>query len=161
MSKKLHKCERCDFQAKTLGGLKSHGRAKHGDSSKHTKFDLNISTPEQANELVGHLSVMVATSGWLMLKQIMNGNIAVLEEIILDGKDPDTGVKLSEDEIEGARKTRAIMKEMIEKPEQLIAQFKQQAGMEMPTYDPYAVDVRQFNADSRVGQPRARTLTTE
>lgn len=161
MSKKNYQCERCDFKAKTLSGLKSHGRSKHGDTSKHTKFDLNIETQEQANELVGHLSVMIATSGWLLLKQIMNGNIARLEDIILDAKDPETGEKMTEDELSEARKTRAIMKEMIEKPESLIKQFREQVGVEMPTYDPYAVDVRQFDANSMVGQPRASTLRTE
>jgi hypothetical protein len=163
MSKKTYNCTKCDFKAKSEAGLKTHGRFKHGEHSKSHKFDLNIETQEQANELVGHLSVMTATSGWLLLKQIMTGNIAVLEEMILDKKDAVTGEPLSDEDVDSARKTRGVMKEMVEMPEKLIKQFrKQQTGAEgVPTYDPYAVDVRQFNPSSRVGQPRASTLKTE
>lgn len=159
MGKKTHKCKKCDFVAKSASGLKTHGRSKHGETSLHKNFDLNIQNDAQANELVGHLSMLIATSGWMLLKQIMNGNIAALEEMIIDGVD-ENNKRLSEDNLNDARKTRAIMKEMIEKPEDLIKQFKQHAGTETPTYDPYAVDVRQFNPDSNVGQPRAGTLKT-
>jgi len=163
MSKKqTHTCEKCQFEAKTIGGLKSHQRAKHGmGSGRGVKFDLNIDSQAKADELVEHMNILISTSGWLLLKQIMLGNIAILEEAIIDCKDPETGAKLTEDELGDARKTRAVMKEMVEKPEKLIEQFKRQAASQLPTYDPYAVDVRQFSESSRYGQPRAGTLKTE
>jgi len=162
MSKKTHNCTKCDFKGKTAAGLKTHGRFKHGEHSKSQKFDLNIENREQANELVGHLSIMTATSGWLLLKQIMNGNISALEDAILDKKDAVSGEDLNNEEVEDARRTRSVMKQMTEMPEKLIKQFNQtQDGSEdVPTYDPYAVDVRQFNKTSRFGQPRASTLKT-
>lgn len=161
MSKEKHKCEKCGMEAKSAGGLKSHQRAKHGmGSGRGVKFDLNIDSQAKADELVEHMNILINTSGWLLLKQIMMGNIAVLEEAIIDRKDPETDMKLTDEELDEARKTRAVMKELIEKPEKLIEQFTRQASIQLPTYDPYAVDVRQLSR-SNVGQPRAHTLTDE
>ena len=162
MTKTTYNCKKCDFKGKTAAGLKTHGRFKHAEHSKSHKFDLNIENQAQANELVGHLSIMTATSGWLLLKQIMTGNISVLEDMILDKKDAISGEDLTDEEVEDARKTRSVMKEMTEMPDKLITQFNrhQSDGDDTPTYDPYAVDVRQFNPSSSVGQPRAGALKT-
>lgn len=162
MSKKTNKCENCEFQAKTAGGLKSHMRAKHNaGSGRSVKFDLNIVNQQQANELVAHMAQLIATSGWLLLKQIMEGNIAVLEEAIIERKDPVSGEILNDAQLDDTRKKRALMKEMINKPEQLMEQFKPKTGENAPTYDPYAIDVRQFKESSRFGAPKASTLKTE
>lgn len=161
MSKTTFKCEKCEFEAKNAGGLKSHLRAKHGASSgRSVKFDLNITNQTQANELVEHMYILIRTSGWLLLKQIMEGNVAVLEEAIIDRKDPISGATLTEAELDDARKKRALMKELIGKPEQLIEQFRKQSAAPTPTYDPYATDVAQFNPRSTVGDPMASTLKT-
>lgn len=121
-------------------------------------FDLDIKDARQAEELVAYMMQLQASAGWLLLKQIMVGNIAVLESMILDRVDPQTGKPLTEDELDKVRDKRGIMKEMIEKPQQLIEMFKKQTGQTVETYDPYAVDVRQFNKDSKVGNPVVRTL---
>lgn len=130
-------------------------------SGRSIKFDLNIVNQQQADELVMHMSQLISTSGWLLLKQIMEGNIAVLEEAIIERKDPVSGEILTDPQLDDARKKRALMKEMIGKPETLMEQFKRQTGTSAPTYDPYAVDVRQFSESSRFGAPKASTLKTE
>lgn len=158
MSKKKHNCTQCDFTAKSASGLKTHARMKHTQSKRHERFDLDIKSQEQSDELVAYMLEMTATSGWRLLKQIMENNISVLEAAIIDKTDPLSGEQLKEEEVEEARKKRNIMKELIEKPNQLIETFKRQAGIATPTYDPYATDVRQFNPHSNVGDPMARTL---
>lgn len=155
----MTQCTQCDFTAKTKGGLKTHTRAKHTPVvQRHQKFDLDIKNQKHADELVAHMLNMVNTAGWALLKQITEGNIELLELSIIEGVDSHTGEKMSEEEVDEARRRRAIMKEIIEKPQQLIDQFKRHADIEVPTYDPYAVDIRQFNANSNVGAPRASTL---
>jgi hypothetical protein len=158
MKQKKYNCANCEFAAKSSGGLKSHMR-KHTEAPKrHQRFDLNIVTQEQADELVAHMANMVCTSGWMLFKQIIDGNIAVLENAIIERKDPVSGEKLTDAELDEARQRRAIMKELIGKPEQLMEKFKRQPTMKTETYDPYAVDVRQFNPNSRVGDPMSHVL---
>ena len=159
MSKQKNNCTQCDFKAKTASGLKTHARSKHrGGTQRHQSFDLDIKTPEQADELVAHMVQLQASTGWVLLKQIMLGNISVLESAIIDKIDPQTGNALTEENLDIARNKRGIMKEMVEKPQALIDLFKRQTGVPVETYDPYAVDVRQFSKNSNVGDPVARTL---
>lgn len=127
-------------------------------TKRMTAFDLDIKNPAQAEELVAYMVQLQASAGWLLLRQIMQGNIAVLEAMIIDRIDMNTGNKLTEEQLDEARDKRAIMKEMIEKPQALIDMFKKQTGTPVETFDPYAVDVRQFNKNSNVGNPVARTL---
>lgn len=131
---------------------------KKAASKRVESFDLDIKDARQAEELVAYMMQLQACAGWLLLRQIMVGNIAVLEGMILDRVDPQTGKALTDAELDKVRDKRGIMKEMIEKPQQLIEMFKKQTGKTIETYDPYAVDVRQFNKNSEVGSPVARTL---
>lgn len=158
MKQKKYNCQKCDFVAKSSGGLTSHMRTHEPKEKRYQCFDLNITTQSQSDELVAHMLELTCTSGWLVLKQIVDGNIAVLESAIIERKDPRTGETLTDAELDEARKKRSIMKELIEKPQKLIEKFKRQAGIETPTYDPYAVDVRQFNPNSNVGDPMAHPL---
>lgn len=162
MSKANTQCQHCKFKAKTASGLATHHRSKHSDKPKrHKKFDLEITSTAQAYEFIAHLNTMMNTAGWHLLVQITEGNIAVLEEAILERKDPQTKQRLSDEELEDARRKREAMKGMIERPQRLIDMYKINSGANMPTYDPYAVDVRQFDKNSRVGQPSESTLKTE
>lgn len=152
------KCEKCEFTAKSTSGLKNHQRAKHGiGSGRSVRFDLNIRDKKQADELVEHMSNLICSQGWILLKQIIEGNVAVLEEAILDRKDPLTGEKMTEEELDDARRHRAIMIELVNKPDQLIEKFKEQGIQPLPSYDPYAMHLKESAHESDV----ENTLSTE
>jgi len=132
------------------------------DFTQHSKFDLHIKNQMQANELIEHIEVMKNTSGWLLMKQILEGNMAVLEEAIITKVDPLSNEKLSNEEVDDARMKRGYLKELVEKPDALIAMFKKQGGMEVPTYDPYATESKQLRGNgAEVGAPMARVLSDE
>lgn len=156
MAKAKHKCEQCDFKAKSAGGLKTHMRAKHDPSNRHEHFDLNIDTKEKAIELVGHMTNLKLNAGWQVMCQIFKGNISVMEDMII-AKEDSEGHPLTEEQVDKLRERRNIMKEMIDKPQWLIDQFNMQQGLNVPTYDPYAVDVEQFGKPHK-GAPTASPL---
>lgn len=113
-------------------------------TKKVTEFDLDIKSKEQAAELVACMMQLQVSSGWLLLKQIMLGNVAFLEAAIIDRVNPEDKSKLSEEALDEARQKRAIMLEMIGKPETLIEKFKVHSGVEIPEYDPYYTDMSHF-----------------
>lgn len=126
-------------------------------------FDLDISTPQKANDLIAHLEIMKATAGWLIMRQIIEGNLAVLEKAIVTKRDPETGVAIDDTACDVLRVKHGYLEELVEKPERLIGQFKKQAGMEVPTYDPYATESRHLRGGegSQAGAPMARVLADE
>ena len=137
---------------------------KKTDQSKvykpHKPFDLDIKTDAQALEMITHLEVLKNTAGWLLMKQIMEGNMAVLERAIITKKIGDK--VLSDTEVDDLRKSHSVMEELINKPDQLIEMFKKNTVIGTPTYDPYASDAKQLQKDGlSVGAPMARTLTEE
>ena len=126
---------------------------------KHAPFDLNVDTQAKANEMIEHLTIMRNTAGWHLLKQILEGNMAVLEDAIVTKTDPFTREALDDDTCDQLRFKHAYLRELTTKPESLIADFAKSSGMEVPTYDPYATDSKQLRGDgSVVGAPMARTL---
>lgn len=128
----------------------------------HKIFDLNIKTQAQANELIAHLEIMKNTAGWLILKQILEGNMAVLERSIVLKKDPVTGEKLTDVQCDELRYKHGYLEELVGKPDELINMFKKSGGIVVPTYDPYATDAKQLRGDgSVVGAPMAHTLGDE
>lgn len=128
----------------------------------HKVFDLDVRTQAQANELIAHLEVMRATAGWLILKQIIESNMAVLERAILLKVDPVENKPITEVQADELRYKRNYLEELAEKPERLIAQFKKQTGIEVPTYDPYATDAKQMRSGgAHVGAPMASPLKSE
>lgn len=126
----------------------------------HKPFDLDIKTEAHALEMITHLEVLKNTAGWLLMKQIMEGNMAVLERAIITKK---LGEKVLTDvEVDDLRKSHSVMEELINKPDQLIEMFKKNNVIGTPTYDPYASDPKQLQKDGlSVGAPMARTLTDE
>ena len=138
---------------------KTSSKSKKVAFVKHAPFDLVVDTQAKANEMVEHLTIMRNTAGWHLLKQILEGNMAVLENAIVTKTDPFTGEALGDDVCDQLRFKHAYLKELTTKPESLIAEFGKTAGIEVPTYDPYATDPRQLRGDgSVVGAPMARTL---
>lgn len=125
-------------------------------------FDLQIKNQQQANELIAHMEVMRATQGWHIMKQIIEGNLAVLERCIVTKRDA-AGNVLDDKACDELRMKHGYLEELKDKPETLIAQFKKQIGLEVPTYDPYATEARQLRgeAGSEVGAPKASVLSDE
>jgi len=125
--------------------------------TKHTVFDLEIKNDAQAEELTGHLANLKVTSGWLILKQIIEGNMALLERAIVLKKDPETNAPITEAQVDELRFKRNYLEELAGKPDELIAKFKKQRGIEIPTYDPYATNAKQMRG-SEAGAPMASPL---
>lgn len=104
---------------------------------KHAKFDLSVDRPEQAHDIVDALRSLQQDRGWLLLKQIFEGNIATLEGAILRKIDPADGkTPLKEEECDRLRDRLAYLEELLAKPEEIIARFTQKET-EVPEYDPY------------------------
>jgi len=104
---------------------------------KHKAFDLSVDRPEQATDIINALKSLEQDRGWLLLKQIFEGNIAVLEGAILRKVDPESGAPLKEEECDRLRDRLAYLEELLAKPQTIIKQFSQKAT-EVPEYDPYA-----------------------
>lgn len=104
---------------------------------KHKPFDLSIDRPEQAMEIVDALEALQSDRGWLLLKQIFEGNIAVLEAAILRKISPDDGrTSLKEEECDRLRDRLAYLEELLGKPQEIIKKLTQ-PNPEAPDYDPY------------------------
>lgn len=106
--------------------------------SRKTAINIDVQTKAQAEALVTYLQALKTHPGWMVMVQVMELNIDAFEESILSKMDVMTGAKLSEEQIDEYRLKRFYMKQLIEKPDEMIAQFKKSAGIPMPEYDPYA-----------------------
>lgn len=105
-------------------------------------FNLNIKTPEQALTLIAELENFKRSGGWMLMVQILEGNMANLERAIITKMDAWTGTKLSEVQLDELRAKHAVFGELIAKPDDLIELFKKQSGGTVPIYDPYHTDIK-------------------
>jgi hypothetical protein len=112
----------------------------------HTKFNLaDISTEQRLRhaELLEHMTL---TAGWQLMKQILEGNLSVIEKAILTKRDPVTGAVMTEAETDQLRMQHAQIDQLIRKPEELIKLFRaeQKVGA-TGSYDPYqrSTDMRE------------------
>lgn len=104
---------------------------------KHKPFDLSVTDPKQATEITNALTSLQNDRGWLLLKQIFEGNIAVLEGAILKKLDPEDGkTPLTEDQCDRLRDRLAYLEELLNKPNSIIESFKPRVSTS-PEYDPY------------------------
>lgn len=107
------------------------------ESKKHKPFDLSITKPEQGIEIIDALQSLEQDRGWLLLKQVFEGNIAVLEGAILKKLDPEDGKSvLSEADCDRLRDKLAYLEELLGKPQEIIKRFSTKPP-EAPEYDPY------------------------
>jgi hypothetical protein len=109
----------------------------------HVPFDLNIDSKEKADNLVAHLIQLQGNAGWMIITKILEGNIAETEKQII-GKMSVEGTPLSDAQVDDLRKVRNVMEQLINKPQEIIDKFRQQEGVKIPKYDPYATDMIQF-----------------
>lgn len=106
-------------------------------STKHKKFDLSFDRPEQVKDVIDALQSLQQDRGWLLLKQIFEGNIAVLEGAILRKVDPADGkTALKEEECDRLRDKLAYLEELLDKPNSIVAKLTQEQP-DTPEYDPY------------------------
>ena len=137
---------------------------KYEVNQPHAGFDLIIKSEEQANSLIEHLDNLQKSHGWMLLRQVLHENIALMERAIItkrwDVTDSEYRV-LEESELDEMRFKRNYLEELIDKPQKLISQYKTHMGIEIPTYDPYATEARQLHPDGQdIGAPMAGTLKT-
>lgn len=105
---------------------------------KHKNFDLTVNRPEQALQIVDALENLKTDQGWQLLKQIFEGNIAVLEAAILKKLSPDDGITpLKEDECDRLRDKLSYLEELLNKPDEIIETYKPKKEQDIPNYDPY------------------------
>lgn len=117
---------------------KTPTKSKLPKVNKHKNFDLTISRPEQATQMVDALMTLKNDQGWQLLRQIFEGNIAVLEAAILKKLSPDDGVTpLKEDECDRLRDRLSYLEELLNKPDEIIEKYTQKPNEGMPNYDPY------------------------
>lgn len=103
------------------------------------------------------LEQMMLTQGWQLMEAIMAENIKRLEGQIITKSDGMT--KFSEAEVDELRMQHAQMTQLLEKPAQLVAQFRGEQKIGATSdYDPY-----QSSTDKGVERERvqAGTLTSE
>lgn len=157
-------CDYCTFQAKTKEGLENHINVSHEGKEvmMHRVYDLNIKTDKQAQELVAYMKNLKQNAGWIIVRQMLEGNMALLEQAIIN-KETLGGAPASEDEVDRMRDQRSIFEQTIEKPEDIIKTLEGSKGSKTPNYDPYATDMRQFDPDSGTGDnsPMAATLSED
>lgn len=113
------------------------------ETTLHVPFDLNIDTKEKADNLVAHLIQLQGNAGWMIITRIIEGNIAEAEKQII-AKMSLEGTPLTDAQVDDLRKVRNVMEQLIKKPQEIIDRFKQQEGVKIPKYDPYATDMVQF-----------------
>lgn len=146
MTKKIIKCLACGFIAKSEGGLRVHQRAKHLNQGP---YNLTPTTPEESATLVAHMTQLIMSPGWQILKQFNDYDVALLEQAILTRNHHVAKTVMTETELDDARRRREIMLALIERPEQLIEAWSggKNVGLSQ-IMDPYASDVKQLNRTS-------------
>ena len=104
----------------------------------HKVFELGSITPEQADVLASHLEQMVQLPGWLLLKQVLEGNMAVIEKAIVTKIDPQTAQRMSEVEADEYRIQHAQINQLLKKPSELIQSFRgDKSEKVVESFDPY------------------------
>lgn len=99
----------------------------------------NVQTPQELSDAqqIGALKELQMSIGWNMLLEVLEDNKAFLEKAILDRKDPQTGDKLSNKEIDDARHKRLLTIELIKTPQKLIRLIERSKAIEIKNFDPY------------------------
>lgn len=133
-------------------------KTKQNQTKTHKPFNLQIKTEEQARELMANMAGLKMNTGWLILQEIMRGNIAVMEAEILTKRNAEDGSAISNEQCDELRYKRSYMEELIRKPDDLMKQFQKEARIDMPIYDPYASET---DAAKEKAKEYAHTLSIE
>ncbi len=76
------------------------------------------------------------SNGWKIMVQVLEANIAYIDEQIISKQEPESGKLLTEDEVDHLRKVRKLQQEVINKPEELQRLLQREEPAE-DTLDPY------------------------
>jgi len=112
------------------------------------------SVPVSPANIVAALTALEASEGWLIIRKVLDENIAYLEKAILDKVDPKTKELLNDEEVEMARIKRGLNIEVRDTP-QNYANFVSQGGEESTgerDFDPYwksADEMRKAEREAR------------
>lgn len=99
-------------------------------------------TPKRLSdaEQVAALQVLQTSIGWNMVVDVLKDNQKFLEHAILDRIDPQTKKKMTEEEVDEARRKRALMIELMDTPAKLIKFIQETERPEAVNFDPYEDD---------------------
>lgn len=99
-------------------------------------FDLS-GKPSDAEMFrqIGALKALQVSEGWILLRQTLEAQIAVLDRQIIDKRDVNGGV-LSDAECDKLREQRTVTQGLVDKPELLLGQLERVEEDE-PDDDPY------------------------
>lgn len=103
---------------------------------KPKKFNLSIENERQGLEIIQAFQHLEVNTGWMLLRQIFDGNMAVLQEAILKKTDPESGKPIDEAACDRLRDRYSYLEEIINTPQKYIQKFGQ-SQPETPEYDPY------------------------
>lgn len=101
-------------------------------------------------EIIADLQILISTAGWQIIREVMQGNVATLNEMILnktiDGKPEST--EISDQDVDQLRYKRGFMIDLMNTPENYIEKL-QDKGIEPEEFDPYFKDAKEIIADRR------------
>lgn len=110
---------------------------------KAKKFNLTqTQTTADQERMIGALTALQAHEGWMLLRQTLEANIKVLDAQIIDKTDID-GQPINDAQCDKLRDRRAVMHELVNKPDALLEQL-QRVEQEEASDDPYYTDPKQF-----------------
>ena len=105
----------------------------------HQSFDLGNVTLEARVQYAQYLKDLTASAGWKLMKQILEGNLSIIEKTIVTKVDVVRGVTLEEKELDELRVQHAQITQLLEKPFDLIKQFEGEERRPVTSdYDPYS-----------------------
>lgn len=100
---------------------------------------------------IGLITQLKETGGWKIIEETLKGNISMIEESILTGKEILNGgieKDLTHSQTQRLRDRRAVMAEMLNLPDKIIAQDSM-SGVEAQSSDPYYRKVEDIEKDIR------------
>lgn len=110
---------------------------QHLDLSK--PFDLTDVSQETLESYAYYLKEMLNSAGWKLMEQVLEGNMAILEKQIVSKRDIETGMELTEDQVDLLRVQHAQIVQLMNTPRKLIKQYgKPEDVKAVAEYDPYS-----------------------
>lgn len=100
--------------------------------------------PRKPAEIISALESLKATRGWGLIEKIFTENIQYVERAILDKKDPDTKMELSDEEIEVLRIKRSLNIDVLNTIDNYIKAVTIN-NIEPKNYDPYYDTMDEIN----------------
>ena len=126
------------MKTKTPTKAKKAKAPKKERLQREANVEFMLETEAQAKEVCAYLAQLETTMGWIFLVKMIKASMLVIERQIITKQDVDTGVKLTEEEVDALRMSYLAYEELINKPARLIANISQGNKPTSPEYDPYA-----------------------